>query len=120
MRRPVAGLLGMAARMVARGVRIFRGRPPERIASSAKTMSTPDDPIGTVRSRARCSCGHAALAFALIVALAPGIRAQDRLKTMPGYEQFQAMAKKTSGALASGSPTVKWLEGGKALEYRKD
>ncbi|HMV50916.1 MAG TPA: DPP IV N-terminal domain-containing protein, partial [Blastocatellia bacterium] len=46
--------------------------------------------------------------------------AQDRLKTMPGYERFQQMSGKIAGAVKPGTLTVKWIEGGKAFEYQKD
>src|SRR5258708_5229730 len=47
-------------------------------------------------------------------------RAQDRLKTMPGYDRYQEMSRKIPGALKSGALSVTWKNGGKAFEYRKD
>jgi dipeptidyl-peptidase-4 len=62
-----------------------------------------------------------ALPFAVSLALAPAhARTQDRLKTMPGYEQYQNVGKKIQGALKSGSLQVKWQDDGKSLEYRRD
>jgi dipeptidyl-peptidase-4 len=46
--------------------------------------------------------------------------AQDRLKTMPGYEQFQKMSKEASGSVKMGTLAVKWKDGGKGFEYSKD
>jgi dipeptidyl-peptidase-4 len=46
--------------------------------------------------------------------------AQDRLKTMPGYEQYQRMSREIAGSVKMGSLAVKWVDGGKAFEYRKD
>src|ERR1041384_2372181 len=46
--------------------------------------------------------------------------AQDRLKTMPGYDQYQRMSKEIPGAVKPGALTVKWQDGGKALTYQKD
>ncbi len=46
--------------------------------------------------------------------------AQDRLKLMPGYEQYQKMSREIPGALKSGTLQATWKDGGKALEYRKD
>ncbi|HEY9231979.1 MAG TPA: DPP IV N-terminal domain-containing protein, partial [Blastocatellia bacterium] len=46
--------------------------------------------------------------------------AQDRLKTMPGYEQYQRLSKEIPGAVKSGSVAVKWQDGGKAFTYQKD
>jgi dipeptidyl-peptidase 4 len=46
--------------------------------------------------------------------------AQDRLKTMPGYAQYQKMAREIPGSVKMGSLSVKWLDGGKAFEYQRD
>src|SRR5262245_62531961 len=48
------------------------------------------------------------------------ISAQDRLKTMPGYEQYQKMSGEILGSVKSGALTVVWKDGGQAFEYRKD
>ncbi len=58
-----------------------------------------------------------AVSIAALPSFAPG---QDRLKTMPGYDRFQEMSKKATGALKSGQLAVTWKDGGKAFEYRKD
>lgn len=47
-------------------------------------------------------------------------RAQDRIKTMPGYDQYQKMSREIPGSVKLGSLTLKWLDGGKAFEYYKD
>src|SRR5512138_1560223 len=46
--------------------------------------------------------------------------AQDRLKTMPGYDQYQRMSKEIPGSVKPGSLTAKWRDGGKALTFQKD
>ncbi len=46
--------------------------------------------------------------------------AQDRLKTMPGFDQYQRMSKEIPGAVKLGALAVKWQDGGKALTYQKD
>jgi dipeptidyl-peptidase-4 len=46
--------------------------------------------------------------------------AQDRLKTMPGYEQYQKMSGEILGSVKSGALWVVWRDGGQAFEYRKD
>ena len=46
--------------------------------------------------------------------------AQDRLKTMPGYEQYQKMSREIPGSVKPGSLQVSWKDGGQAFEYRKD
>ena len=59
---------------------------------------------------------------ALIVAgaLAPSAGAQDRLKTYPGYDQYQKMSKEMQGAVKSGALQVTWKDGGKSFEYARD
>lgn len=66
---------------------------------------------------------HRGVAIALTTALAcaPLVSsAQDRLKTMPGYEQYQKMSKEATGSVKMGTLAVKWKDGGKAFEYSKD
>ncbi len=46
--------------------------------------------------------------------------AQDRLKTMPGYERFDRMSRETTNAFKSGALSVTWTNEGKAFDYRKD
>ena len=46
--------------------------------------------------------------------------AQDRLKAMPGYEQYQKMSREIPGSVKPGSLAVKWQDGGKTFEYQKD
>jgi dipeptidyl-peptidase-4 len=46
--------------------------------------------------------------------------AQDRLKTMPGYEQFQKMGSQINGSVKQGTLAVKWADGGQAFFYQKD
>jgi dipeptidyl-peptidase-4 len=46
--------------------------------------------------------------------------AQDRLKTMPGYDQYQKMNREIPGSVKLGSLSVVWKDGGQAFEYRKD
>jgi len=46
--------------------------------------------------------------------------AQDRLKSMPGYERYQFMRQATTNAIKSGSVRVDWKDGGQALEYSWD
>jgi dipeptidyl-peptidase-4 len=57
-----------------------------------------------------------ALAPALAAALAP---AQDRLKSMPGYARYQEVGKRIQSSFKTGALSVKWPEGGKALEYKQ-
>ena len=53
--------------------------------------------------------------------LMPGISgAQDRLKTMPGYEQYQKMSKEIPTAVKLGALIVTWKDDGRSFEYRKE
>ncbi|AMV27765.1 Prolyl tripeptidyl peptidase precursor [Gemmata sp. SH-PL17] len=62
-----------------------------------------------------------ALFGAISVSLAcSSLAAQDRLVTMPGYENYQKMSKELPGAVKSGAVAVTWKDEGKAFEYRHD
>ncbi len=61
-----------------------------------------------------------ALLFAASLFSPASALAQDRLKTMPGYERYQEVGKKIQGSVKSGSLSVHWKDDGKALEYEKD
>jgi len=45
------------------------------------------------------------------------VSAQDRIKTMPGYERYQFMRQATTNAVKLGTVRVDWKDEGKALEY---
>ena len=61
------------------------------------------------------------LAFVTLLGVLPAsTRAQDRLRTMAGYEQFQKMNAQMQGAVRSGDLRATWVENGKALEYTMD
>lgn len=45
--------------------------------------------------------------------------AQDRLKSMPGYEQYQKMSREIPTALKSGALDVRWRDA-RTLEYSRD
>ena len=59
----------------------------------------------------------AGLAAALTVPLA--LTAQDRLKTMPGYEAAQRMAREAPAAVTGVVIRVRWIDGGRAFEYER-
>jgi len=66
-------------------------------------------------------------AFRLTLAVLAGagilsavVAAQDRLKSMPGYEQYLRMSKEMQGAVKVGALAVTWKDGGKAFEYPRD
>jgi dipeptidyl-peptidase-4 len=60
-----------------------------------------------------------ALALAAAVGLAATLAAQDRLKSMPGYDQYQKMSKEMQGAVKPGTLSVTWKDA-KSFEYVKD
>lgn len=61
------------------------------------------------------------IALILAVGLMPvASTAQDRLKAMPGYDQYQKMNSQIPGSVKSGALSVLWTDGGSAFEYRKD
>src|SRR6266542_4343407 len=59
-------------------------------------------------------------AFSLSGVKPSATKAQDRLKTMPGYEQYQKMSGEIPGSVKSGALSVVWKDGGQVFEYRKD
>jgi dipeptidyl-peptidase 4 len=46
--------------------------------------------------------------------------AQDRIKTMPGYEQYESMRAELQGVSLSGSLSVRWAEDSRSFEYTQD
>jgi len=80
-------------------------------------MSTPNNQfsLGGVASKAIPSLLAAGLVLSTVSSLA-----QDRLKTMPGYERFRKMSKEIPDSVKLGSLSVSWVEGGRAFEYQKD
>jgi dipeptidyl-peptidase 4 len=57
--------------------------------------------------------------LAALAVLAAAIGAQDRLKSMPGYDQYQKMSKEMTGAVKPGALSVTWT-GPLAFEYTRD
>jgi dipeptidyl-peptidase 4 len=67
-----------------------------------------------------CSLRRAAFVLLAAIGLFAGsMGAQDRLKTMPGYEQYQRVSKEISGAVKPGTLSVTWKDA-TAFEYVKD
>ncbi len=69
--------------------------------------------------------GRPGLLFGLVVAgatvaLATPVVAQDRLKSMPGYEQYTRMAPQLNGTVKLGTVLGGWVDAGKAYEYTTD
>src|SRR5438067_1057006 len=57
------------------------------------------------------------LAAALAAAFGMPLGAQDRLKAMPGYDQYQKMSREIPGSVKLGALTVRWKDDGSSFEY---
>jgi dipeptidyl-peptidase-4 len=57
-----------------------------------------------------------ALVLAAVFVAAPAAR-QDRLKSMPGYEQYQKVAGLVGGAVRSGAVNAAWSADSRTIEY---
>jgi dipeptidyl-peptidase 4 len=57
------------------------------------------------------------LVIIAIVAAASVPTAQDRLKTMPGYDRFEKMSRVIPGSVTLGSVAVRWQEDSSSFEY---
>jgi dipeptidyl-peptidase-4 len=60
------------------------------------------------------------VAFGCALAGSPALHAQDRLKSMPGNDQFEKMSKLIPGSVKLGALNVIWKDNGKAFEYAID
>ncbi|HEY9229895.1 MAG TPA: DPP IV N-terminal domain-containing protein [Gemmatimonadaceae bacterium] len=79
-----------------------------------------------MRNNDRRAIVASATALVAFVGGAGSARAQDRLKSMPGYDQYARMAPQISTALGSGSPAfggrggagaIAWAPDGKSFEF---
>ena len=62
-----------------------------------------------------------AIAFMFVLAALPrAASAQDRLKTMPGYEQYARVAPQIAGSVKLGIIQPYWTESSGAFEYQRD
>ena len=59
-------------------------------------------------------------ALSAMLGLPLALAAQDRLKTMPGYEAAQRIAREAPAAITGGASGVTWVEEGRAFEYVRD
>ncbi len=58
-------------------------------------------------------------AFVFLFLTVPAM-SQDRIKSMPGYEQYSKMSPELRGAFVSGALNVRWAEDSKSFEYSYD
>jgi len=56
----------------------------------------------------------------LSLLLSTTLFAQDRLKTMPGYERYQRFTREATNVVKLGILTVTWTNGGNAFDYQKN
>lgn len=64
---------------------------------------------------------HDVVALLMTLGILPiSSTAQDRLKTMPGYDRYDKMSKDIPGSVKGGSLSVKWQDGGTSFNYYKD
>src|SRR5438045_1477378 len=60
------------------------------------------------------------MALVVVLAIVPTVTvAQDRLKTMPGYERYKKYNSEIPGSVRPGVLSVTWTDDGAAFEYRK-
>jgi dipeptidyl-peptidase-4 len=59
-------------------------------------------------------------AAALVAGVLVPIEAQDRLKEMPGYEQYQKMSSQLADAIRSGQVNATWSSDGSGFDYTLD
>ena len=60
---------------------------------------------------------NSAAAVAVALVLQTAVTAQGRLKTMPGYDAAQRIARDARDTVTGGVTGVSWIDGGSALEY---
>jgi dipeptidyl-peptidase-4 len=61
------------------------------------------------------------ITLAAALSLAPIYSAaQDRLKLMPGYEQYQKMTREIAGSVKMGSLAIAWKDDSSGFDYQKD
>lgn len=65
------------------------------------------------------ACPRLAVPALLAIAALP-LHAQDRLKSMPGYDRYTLMAPKLASAIKSGRVDVQWAEDGKSFDFTRD
>src|SRR3954467_5845611 len=58
--------------------------------------------------------------LAAVLAFTLEIAAQDRLRTQPGYDAAQRVARDAPLAVTGGVTNVTWIDEGRAFEYERD
>jgi dipeptidyl-peptidase-4 len=60
------------------------------------------------------------IAFVMCISATQLLNAQDKLKNMPGYEQYTTVAPQIRGSVERGTLSVQWAEDGSSFDYSKD
>lgn len=95
-----------------------------RISTSIVRRPTPDTqhPLGGYVGRWTSGLGRTLTLLCLLSLLgpSPALLAQDRLKSMPGYQQHQRMSKELGSAAKLGALSVTWQDDGSAFTFQRD
>ena len=86
----------------------------------ARTAASSLQGTATIMRALRRISLHALLAVAIAVIGLTGLNAQDRIKSMPGFEQHRKMTPEIARSVKLGNLAVTWKEGGKAFEFNKE
>ena len=86
--------------------------PPKSSTSVPRRFATGRKEIPTMNTRRhrRSLLRSSLMLLAALTVLAVTLAAQDRLKTMPGYDQYVKMSKEMTGAVKSGALSVTWKD----------
>ncbi len=76
--------------------------------------------LPTPRSSGRAWLRRALPAAVALAAIHTPTAAQDRLKQMPGYEQYARMSAQAQGAVTFGTVVPEWKDDGSSFEYSVD
>ncbi len=60
------------------------------------------------------------LAAAILIALAPAAQGQSRIRNMPGYDQWAAIAPQLANAVKQGAVTADWSPDSRSFDYTLD
>lgn len=71
----------------------------------------------TLKRITKLLTGLAVIASLMLSITSVSINAQDRLKKMPGYDQYQKMASQIPGSVKLGTISPTWKEDGKSFDY---
>jgi dipeptidyl-peptidase-4 len=73
-----------------------------------------------IPTRLRPTAKSVLAAVSLLAFAAAPLASQDRLKTMPGYDQFQKVSRQIPQSFRTGAITPTWASDSKSFEYTRD